>query len=59
MGVAPLLIANGPGAASQRAIGTVVFGGMLSSTLPAIPFVPVFYVAVQKLSELWKNNGHG
>jgi HAE1 family hydrophobic/amphiphilic exporter-1 len=51
MGVVPLLIAYGPGAASQRAIGTVVFGGMLSSTLLAIPFVPVFYVALQHMSE--------
>ncbi|HYA91694.1 MAG TPA: efflux RND transporter permease subunit [Thermodesulfobacteriota bacterium] len=51
MGVVPLLIAFGPGAASQRAIGTVVFGGMLASTLLAIPFVPVFYVAMQRLSE--------
>jgi HAE1 family hydrophobic/amphiphilic exporter-1 len=51
MGVVPLLIAYGPGAASQRAIGTVVFGGMLSSTLLAIPFVPVFYVALQRMSE--------
>jgi len=33
------------------AIGTVVFGGMLSSTLLAIPFVPVFYVLTQRLSE--------
>jgi HAE1 family hydrophobic/amphiphilic exporter-1 len=51
IGVVPLLIAFGPGAASQRAIGTVVFGGMLSSTLLAIPFVPVFYVGMQRLSE--------
>jgi HAE1 family hydrophobic/amphiphilic exporter-1 len=51
-GVAPLLFARGAGAAGQRAIGTVVFGGMLSSTLLAIPFVPVFYVITQRLSEL-------
>jgi HAE1 family hydrophobic/amphiphilic exporter-1 len=51
LGVVPLLIAVGPGAASQRAIGTVVFGGMLSSTLLAIPFVPVFYVVTQHVSE--------
>ncbi|MFB3884183.1 MAG: efflux RND transporter permease subunit [Thermodesulfobacteriota bacterium] len=51
MGVVPLLIAFGPGASSQRAIGTVVFGGMLSSTLLAIPFVAVFYVALQRMSE--------
>ena len=36
---------SGAGAASQQAIGTVVFGGMLASTLIAITFVPVFYVA--------------
>ncbi len=51
LGVVPLLIAFGPGAASQRDIGTVVFGGMLSSTLLAIPFVPVFYVLMERLSE--------
>jgi HAE1 family hydrophobic/amphiphilic exporter-1 len=50
LGVVPLLIAEGAGAASQQAIGTVVFGGMLASTLLAIPFVPVFYVALQRLS---------
>jgi HAE1 family hydrophobic/amphiphilic exporter-1 len=51
LGVAPLLFATGAGAAGQRAIGTVVFGGMLASTLLAIPFVPVFYVVMQQLSE--------
>jgi hydrophobic/amphiphilic exporter-1 (mainly G- bacteria), HAE1 family len=51
LGVVPLLIASGAGAASQQAIGTVVFGGMLASTLIAIPFVPVFYVLMQGLSE--------
>ena len=47
-GVIPLLIAFGAGSASQRAIGTVVFGGMLASTLIAIPFVPVFYVLLDR-----------
>jgi HAE1 family hydrophobic/amphiphilic exporter-1 len=51
LGVVPLVIAGGAGAASQQAIGTVVFGGMLASTLLAIPFVPVFYVITEKLSE--------
>ncbi len=51
LGVVPLVVAFGAGSASQRAIGTVVFGGMLSSTLLAIPFVPVFYVALERLSE--------
>jgi hydrophobic/amphiphilic exporter-1 (mainly G- bacteria), HAE1 family len=56
LGVVPLLIAFGAGAASQRAIGTVVFGGMLSSTLLAIPFVPVFYVLFERMSERRKKH---
>uniref|UniRef100_A0A7V6A5W0 Multidrug efflux RND transporter permease subunit n=1 Tax=Desulfobacca acetoxidans TaxID=60893 RepID=A0A7V6A5W0_9BACT len=51
LGVVPLMKAQGAGAASQQAIGTVVFGGMLASTLLAIPFVPVFYVFMENLSE--------
>ena len=51
LGVTPLLFARGAGAASQRALGTVVFGGMLSSTLLAIPFVPVFYVVMESVGE--------
>ncbi len=54
LGVVPLLTASGAGAASQQAIGTVVFGGMLASTLIAIPFVPVFYVLMQGISERGK-----
>jgi HAE1 family hydrophobic/amphiphilic exporter-1 len=54
LGVVPLLIASQAGAASERAIGTVVFGGMLSSTLLAIPFVPVFYVIMASMSEKFK-----
>ena len=45
------MVASGAGAASQQAIGTVVFGGMLASTLLAIPFVPVFYVLLERMSE--------
>ena len=51
LGVVPLLTASGAGSASQQAIGTVVFGGMIASTLFAIPFVPVFFVLMQGLSE--------
>jgi HAE1 family hydrophobic/amphiphilic exporter-1 len=49
LGVVPLMTADGAGAASQQSIGAVVFGGMLASTLIAIPFVPVFYVALHAL----------
>jgi hydrophobic/amphiphilic exporter-1 (mainly G- bacteria), HAE1 family len=51
LGVVPLMVASGAGAASQQAIGTVVFGGMMASTLLAIPFVPVFYVLLERRSE--------
>ncbi len=50
LGVVPLAIATGPSAASQNAIGTGVIGGMLSATLLAIFFVPVFFIIVLGLS---------
>jgi multidrug efflux pump len=45
-GTAPLAVATGAGAASRIAIGTAVVGGMLSATVLAIFFVPVFFVSV-------------
>jgi len=48
-GTFPLAIATGAGAASRIAIGTAVVGGMLSATVLAILFVPVFFVAVLRL----------
>jgi len=53
LGVYPLVVASGAGAASRRALGTAVFGGMLTSTFLATLFVPVFYVVMQGLSERW------
>ncbi|WP_143121831.1 efflux RND transporter permease subunit, partial [Pseudomonas sp. BIOMIG1BD] len=44
LGVVPLAIATGAGAASQRAIGTGVIGGMLSATLLGVIFVPICFV---------------
>ncbi len=49
LGVLPLVIATGAGAASRQAVGTAVFGGMIAATVLAILFVPVFYVVVQWL----------
>ncbi|MCX8280049.1 efflux RND transporter permease subunit [Phyllobacterium sp. 0TCS1.6C] len=49
LGVVPLAIASGASAASQNAIGTGVLGGMISATILAIFFVPVFFVFVMKL----------
>lgn len=53
LGVVPLVIASGAGAANRQSIGTAVIGGMISSTVLAVFFVPVFYVAVQTLIE-WR-----
>ena len=50
LGVTPLAIANGPGAASQNAIGITVIGGMFAATFLAIFFVPMFYVLISKFS---------
>ena len=58
LGVVPLVTADGAGAASQQSLGTVVFGGMIASTLLAIPFVPVFDVLVHRVSvEIESGNG--
>ncbi|TKA90722.1 efflux RND transporter permease subunit [Halopseudomonas bauzanensis] len=46
LGVLPLAIATGAGAASQRAIGTGVIGGMITATALGVLFVPVFFVWV-------------
>jgi multidrug efflux pump len=49
LGVVPLAIASGASAASQNAIGIGVLGGMISATVLAVFFVPVFFVFVMKL----------
>ena len=49
LGVTPLAISSGAGAASQNAIGIAVMGGMLASTFIAIFFVPMFYVLIEKI----------
>jgi HAE1 family hydrophobic/amphiphilic exporter-1 len=53
LGVYPLVIARGAGAASRQALGTAVFGGMIAATFLTIFFVPVFFVLTQSLSEWW------
>jgi multidrug efflux pump len=49
LGVLPLALAHGAGAASQHAIGTGVIGGMLAATFIAPLLIPMFYVVVSKL----------
>ena len=51
LGVVPLMVASGAGAASRRSIGTTVFGGMLAATILGLVFVPVFYAVIERLRE--------
>jgi Cu/Ag efflux pump CusA len=51
LGVVPLMIATGAGAASRQSIGTTVFGGMLAATVLTLIFVPVFYVVIERWRE--------
>jgi multidrug efflux pump len=48
-GVFPLAIASGAGASARIAIGTAVVGGMVTATVLAVFFVPVFFVTVLRL----------
>jgi multidrug efflux pump subunit AcrB len=44
LGVVPLVVASGAGAAARRSMGTGVFGGMLAATFVATIFIPLFFV---------------
>jgi multidrug efflux pump len=57
LGVVPLAIATGAGAASQRAIGVGVIGGMLSATVFGVLFVPVFFVWVKSVFKRRRGDG--
>ncbi|HYC01068.1 MAG TPA: multidrug efflux RND transporter permease subunit [Candidatus Limnocylindrales bacterium] len=55
LGVVPLALAEGAGAAGRRSIGTGVIGGMLAATFLAVFFVPLFFVLIQRLVEMrWR-----
>ncbi len=51
LGVLPMMIATGAGAASRQAIGTAVFFGMIGNTALGLIFTPVLYVVIQAVSE--------
>ena len=48
LGVLPLVISTGAGSGAQNAVGTGVMGGMVTATILAIFFVPVFFVVVRR-----------
>lgn len=56
LGVVPLMLAKGASDSTQHAIGTGVFGGMISGTLLAIFFVPVFFVVITRFIETRRKN---
>ncbi len=51
IGVLPLAIGGGAGAASKHSIGTGVIGGMLTATFIAIIFIPLFYILISRISK--------
>jgi HAE1 family hydrophobic/amphiphilic exporter-1 len=53
LGVLPLMLAHGAGAASRQSIGTTVFGGMLAATVLSLICVPVFYALIER----WRERG--
>ena len=62
LGVAPMLIAAGPGANSRRHTGTTVFSGMLMATVIGIFLIPALYYAFQSLTEkaaAWRTRRRG
>jgi multidrug efflux pump subunit AcrB len=54
LGVLPLVLSSGAGAASRVSLGTAVFGGMLIGTVLGVLVVPSFYVVFQRISEWWQ-----
>lgn len=54
LGMVPMVIATGAGAASRRALGTPVFYGMLVGTMGGLFLIPLFYILVQTGVDKWK-----
>jgi len=58
LGVLPLALATGAGAAARNSVGTAVAGGMLASTFLSVIFIPVLYVLIRTVAP-GKVRGHG
>nr|WP_321981519.1 multidrug efflux RND transporter permease subunit [uncultured Cohaesibacter sp.] len=54
LGVVPLMLSRGASAETQHAIGTGVFGGMITATFLGLLFVPAFFVFVVGIANLFK-----
>ena len=51
LGVIPLVVATGAGAASRRSVGMTVFGGMIAVAFVGTLLVPAFYVVIEKMKD--------
>ena len=56
LGILPLVIATGAGAAARQSLGTAVFGGMIMSTVLTLFFTPILYITLQRLREKFSGN---
>lgn len=54
LGVVPLLVSKGAGAASRHSVGTGVFGGMIAATILAVFLVPLFYKLIDQFVEAYE-----
>ena len=54
LGVVPLMVATGAGAAGRVSVGTTVFGGMIAATTLNLLFIPMLYVVVRSVVPRWK-----
>lgn len=52
LGVLPLVLSSGAGAAGRKAIGSGVLGGMIAATVLVVLFTPLFYVLIRKIAPL-------
>lgn len=60
LGVFPMVISTGAGAASRHSLGTGVIGGMIAATTIAIFFIPMFYYLLEKLNnKVWDKKPSG
>ncbi|MDG1821156.1 MAG: multidrug efflux RND transporter permease subunit [Methylophilaceae bacterium] len=57
LGIAPLVVATGAGAAARRSMGTGVFGGMILATFVATIFIPLFFTWLTNESKI-RHHGH-
>jgi multidrug efflux pump len=55
LGVLPLVLGSGAGAGAQHALGTAVIGGMISGTVLALLFVPLFFIVICGIFKLKKH----